>query len=624
MLEKIKDGIFKIKSYWNTPPKGYDVSYREFVNLSLGFGGLSFISVLISWTMLSTSVFMMISYFKVSTGLVWLLSMVGAILGLIRAPILSMIIDNSNSKKGKFKPFLIWTAAFTVISFALIPYIPNQWNGNIVMSLNIPAIPLMGVTEASVINISFAVIVLFILLQVGSFFNTLLTQAFMGIEQTISTVAQERANIGAFKGLISNIPASVINVIMPVVAGIFFAESGHMLNINMYRIFFPICAAGGLALVLFTYYGTEEKVVVNKKYVAKVKFFEGARELSRNKYFWILTSLSIFVSIRGYSNITNWITQFSFFTAKEKTFAGLYCTTLLMNALVIGMVLGPAFVKKYGKKNVLSVSNTGYAVMVLIQLLVYRNPYLILFVTLIQNIFNGFFFFSTVMVSDVLDYQQWKTGKRLEGFWQNYSGFILTIATIFTSILLPIFLSFGGIGFGDDYNVVLLNKTLRDNAYKYQTLLALIGSVLAMIPIFFYDLSEDKHAKYVKVLKLRAAVDNYSDNELSNHDVLNVKEILDYAETSEDAFLNEEISKYDCLDKIIVNYEQVFAETEAAKERERQAELERNIELEEKKLDYKLEKAQKRAQKKNLPFDKDKFIQDFTEHSRYLNQKYML
>ena len=47
LTEKVSDGFFKLKTYWKKPPKGYYVSYKEFVNLSLGFGISSFLSVMI-------------------------------------------------------------------------------------------------------------------------------------------------------------------------------------------------------------------------------------------------------------------------------------------------------------------------------------------------------------------------------------------------------------------------------------------------------------------------------------------------------------------------------------------------------------------------------------------------
>jgi hypothetical protein len=75
---------------------------------------------------------------------------------------------------------------------------------------------------------------------------------------------------------------------------------------------------------------------------------------------------------------------------------------------------------------------------------------------------------------------------------------ITTVLGIFTGMLAPAFLAVGGIGFADEISQALQNETLRNSAYKYQTLLSLIGSILAIIPLFFYDLTEKKHADYVR------------------------------------------------------------------------------------------------------------------------------
>jgi len=613
LKEKVSDIAFKLKSYWNKPPKGYDVSYKEFVNFALGFGGLSFLGVVVQWTTLAASVHMMISYFKVSTGLIWLLGMVGAAIALVRAPILSMIIDNSNSKKGKFKPFLIWTVIASFICFCLIPFIPESWNGVRVMGFMLPAIPIMGVTESSQITLSAAVLVVFLMQQLGSFFYTLLTQAMAGIEQTISTVAQERANIGSIKGLISNVPASIVGIILPILAGSVFAGvgGGGWNSIQMYRWVFPFCAVGALVCIFFTVKGTQERVVVNKKYVARVKFWEGAKELSKNKYFWIITIFNIVVGIRNLTNLSTWITQYSFVSDSAKTIVGLYCTTLLMNALVIGMVTGPILIKKLGKRKVLLFSNIGFAVFVLIQFLVYKQPALILAAAFFQNIFGGYHFISGIMVSDILDYQQWKTGKRLEGFWQNYSGVIATVIGIFVGMLAPLFLSMAGVGFGDDISEKLKDTSSREQIYKYQTLLALIGSIITIVPIIFYDLSEKKHANYVRALRIRAAADNFADGELQDADVLKLKEIADDAKESGDAFVLDELRRHASIEEILSKVDEVAAREEARRLKEEEEERARVAELYAKKLAVRTEAARKKAKKKNLPFDSEKFCADY-------------
>lgn len=553
---KLKNGIHSLKNHWKTPPAGYYVNYKEFLSMALGSGSISFLSVIISWTTIAINIPMMISYFKVSTGFIFIAGIVASLFGLVRAPILSMMIDNSNSKKGKFKPFLPWTSILTVLCFTFIPFIPEAWVENILFSFDIPSIPIFAVS-ASHIEVSLASLVMFLLIQIGTFFYTLLNQCLVGIEQTISPVSQERANIGAFKGLISNIPSSVVNIIIPLVAGIVYASSENpMNNIALYRWAFPICGIGGIAFVFFAYFGTEERVVVHKEYVAKVKFSEGAKQLFGNKYFWIITVFNIAVGIRGNINMYLWICNYAI-GGQSGAFALTVCNMVLNNALVPGMLVGPWLIKKLGKRNVMLLSTAGFTVMAFMQLLTLKSPYLMLVAIFFQNLFNGLSYIATIMVPDVLDYQQWKTGKRLEGFWQNCNAFVMTFCGIFTSALMPLFMSFGGVGFGDNIDTALKNPEIMYGTFKSVTWLGIIASVICVVPIFFYDLSEKKHADIIRILKIRAVVQNCKNNELSEADITDFAEIADYAIKNKNRFVLDELNCHSETEFILKNQSQV-------------------------------------------------------------------
>lgn len=547
---KIKIGVATLKKHWKTPLDGYYVNYKEFLNMALGCGSVSFMSVIISWTTIAINIPMMISYFKVSTGFIFIAGIVASIFGLIRAPILSMMIDNSNSKKGKFKPFLPWTSVLTVLCFTFIPFIPEAWVEHILFGFDIPSIPVFAVA-ASHIDVSLGSLLMFLLIQIGTFFYTLLTQCLVGIEQTISPVSQERANIGAFKGLVSNLPSSIVNIIIPLVAGIVFGSSDNpMNNIELYRWAFPLCGIGGILFVFFAYFGTEERTVVHKEYVAKVKFSEGAKQLFTNKYFWIITIFNIVVGIRGNINMYLWICNYAI-GGQSGAFALTVCNMVLNNALIPGMLLGPWLIKKMGKRNVMLISTAGFTVMAFMQLFTLKSPYLMLFAIFFQNLFNGLSYISGIMVPDVLDYQQWKTGKRLEGFWQNCNAFVMTLCGLFTSALMPLFMSFGGVGFGDNIDTALKNPDIMYGTFKSVTWLGIIASVICVIPVIFYDLSEKRHADYICALKIRAVVANYKNNEAAEDDIAALQKIVQAATAEKNMFILDELSKFECIDTII-------------------------------------------------------------------------
>ena len=115
----------------------------------------------------------------------------------------------------------------------------------------------------------------------------------------------------------------------------------------LYRWAFPICGIGGILFVFFAYFGTEERTVVHKQYVAKVKFTEGAKQLLTNKYFWIITIFSIAVGVRGNINMYLWICNYAI-GGQNGAFVLTICNMLLNNALIPGMLLGP-FDQKNGQ-----------------------------------------------------------------------------------------------------------------------------------------------------------------------------------------------------------------------------------------------------------------------------------
>lgn len=610
--KKVSDLLFKAKTYWKKPQPGYQVSIKEFVAFAIGAGGPSFMSVLVSFTTIATSVNIMVSYFGLTTGLAWILGIFGSAIALIRAPILSLIIDNSKSKRGKFKPFLLLSTIGAAVCFCLIPFTPSVFTTRTAFSFEMFAIPILNI-EQDTVNVTVGVIAVFTLNQIGLFFHTLMTQCVTGIEQNITVVAQERANIQAFKGLICNIPGSLVNMLIPVLAGAFFtsgtdASSSGYNNINLYRWVFPFCAVGSIILIMFMVRGTQERAVVSKQKHLKSNLGKNIWQLTKNKYFWIINIFNVAIGIRALANITSWLQQYTYESGLGKTLIGLYCTTLLMNVLVIGMVTGPLFIKKFGKKKVLLVTSIMYSGAIGLQFLAYNRPIIILLTQLLQNIASGYAYAAIIMVSDVLDYHQYKTGNRVEGTWQNYSSVIMTVLGIFTSLLSPIFLQFAGVKFSDFLPDKLQDETMRYEIYKYQTLLALIASVFCVLPILFYDLSEKKHAEIIKALYIRAAIDNYIDHELEDKDVLSLKEAMDYYEETKSPLIGKELERENAkeiVNEILSRYDEVKASVDAKIRSEAISDFVRDCELAFKRTDNLVSIARKNAQKKNVPFDED-------------------
>ncbi len=615
MKEKLIGGYYKLKEYWRRPPQGYQVSYKEIAAFTAGVASTSFMNIFTAWVGLVATLPLMNAYFRMTPGLVLILGWVGAIITLIRSPIFSMIIDNSNSKKGKFKPFLLWPTAVSAVSYCLIPFIPRGWMDAVAFEMPLPIIPYLN-GEADTLIFSWGIIAMFVLLQIGISFSQFTAQAITGIQQTITSNSQERTNINSVHSTLGQIPSSVINTILPIIAVWVAGESGQYQPL-IYRIFFPVCGVGAFFCVLMTYLHTKERAVLSVNNVAKVGFVQGIKALAKNKYFWLMILYSAFTGFRGVINFYQWICMYSIGGNLGGVLYGVL-SAVLGTAYLPALILGPMVYKKVGKKKAICFGNLFFVLMAAIQLLVCKSyPVIALFCIYGQNFTLGIAIVTTVMTSDALDYEQYRSGLRLEGTWTNYFNIILTVVGLFTGILSPLFLSFAGIKLTDEFDVVFRNTDTLSNAYFYYTLLGLIGAVLASIPFFFWDLDEKKHADIVRVLHIRAAETDLKDGCLTDDDILNIKAVLDAYEGGSDFLKKNVDEKREVCNKVMEFYDEAKARCDREKFLSDRNIFLSNLAVEEKRLESQVEK----RKRKGGDFDEEKFRADFIASSRFMKDK---
>ncbi len=117
------------------------------------------------------------------------------------------------------------------------------------------------------------------------------------------------------------------------------------------------------------------------------------------------------------------------------------------------------------------------------------------------------------VTADVFDYQQWKTGKRLEGFITQFSGMLVTGAGLLLNLILPWF--YEKYGLENDYTV-LYNESVRTPIFNVMIITTIISCVLSVIPMLFYDMSEKKQAQMIEDLKIRAQKEDSAESVKSN------------------------------------------------------------------------------------------------------------
>lgn len=335
----------------------------------------------------------------------------------------------------------------------------------------------------------------------------------------MSPDTKERAWIIEISSFIYSLAPAMVNPVMPLI--------GALDDIGTYRKSAPIFCLIVLALSMICVFGTKEKVIVPKRYVPKVGFFEGLRKVCKNKYFWILNgSAWINFLSGGYGSLFQWIFYYSMNNST------LYALMVLIRgeASVPGMLLGAPLVNKLGKRKVCLFS----LICMTIMLLCFDNYILAFIMMFLKDIFGAVsIVYTPAMKADIIDYQQYKTGDRLEGFIDRTGVLFSSIIGIGTGYVIPYILKLNGLT--DNYSD-LYNADFRNPIVEIMIFLAIVGTILSLIPFLFYDLNEDKRSGMITVLKLRALLTYYHHGDMTEENLIDTVEEINATL----AYLNQE------------------------------------------------------------------------------------
>ena len=470
LINKALNTVRDIPTYWNKAPEGKHISYKEFFAYSFGGIGVNTINSLFAYVSFSANCLLIGSAYGIDPVHLGWMSMVVILFNLLKTPVVSMLIDNTNTKYGKFRPYLLWSGIPTAILITLTAYIPNS------------------------MNYTAKWVLLCFIYTFAVAFQSVYTLSFTSIAKVLTPDSNERTSLLSISQFIYSLGPSIVNIILPVLAGLM----GGMTNFTVYRVMFPILSVIGLVLSLWTFRGTEEKIVVPKNYVAKVRFSEGIKSLYKNKYFWLYYMYTILGGMK-YS-IGGILTWYCAYVLQNDAVLGLM-NAIIGTASVPGMLLSPVLAKKIGKKNCLILFNVMRAVFTGLMFFTSDSPV----------IFLGAFYFATLavggdavisasMTADIFDYQQWKTGQRLEGFITQFGGMMVSGIGLATGLILPYFYRYYGLH--QDYTV-LFDETVRGPIFNVMIIATIISCILAVVPVLFYDLSEKQLAAIAKELEDR-------------------------------------------------------------------------------------------------------------------------
>lgn len=520
--QKIGSLIDNVRYYWNDPPKGKYMNFKEIAAYAVGGIGSYFIISMGMALLVSTTNMIVGGAIGIAPMDMYVLYLISTLANIPLTAIRANKVDNTRGKGGKYRPYLISMgipSAIISIVYVWFPY-------NALYSIFTQ--PMLGKDGGYVAK---CVVVLLLNLGLQYYFN-FFNDAYTNLIHVLSPNTQERTDVLAIKSVVYSLAPSIMNIVLPIIAQV--AANNNLYDIKVYRISYPIFAIVGMLLTVVVYANTKEKIVQAKTHTIQISFIDSFKAVAKNKYFWII-ALAGWIGFleSAYGNILTWSFNYGH-TCNGAQFAVIQ--TLIGNASLWGMLLAPVCIRKWGKKNVLVAVNLGNVVCILAMIIDMRNIWW-LFICVYFNWLVGAFeqITTPAIQADIRDYQQYRTGERIDGMFAT----VLTIGnlvTLLTSSVLPmVYEKYGvyeGNGYASSFDILDVNTGDPNLLYKLMSVLIIMaaaGAFLNTVPYFFYDFNEKKQKSVIRVLKIRSLFEDYGNNALDNHKIV---EAIDLVEKS--------------------------------------------------------------------------------------------
>lgn len=537
-FEKLKNTASNAKVYWKRPMPGRYMPFKEIFAYSFGGIGIYFLIYCVGQLTLSTQNVIIGNAIGINPEMMYALYIISLVVSFPATGLRATIIDNARSKKGKYRPYLLYMAlpaCLLVIGMVMVPYekIESQLlKGAIVLFFNIGF----------------------------QFFYMFFYDSYENLIMVLSPDTTERSDVLGIKSVVYSLAPSIATAILPLAAKAL--TDNNMYDMKLYRVLFPPFAILGVIAAVYIFSNTEEKIVQARTHVVHIKFLDAIRAVAKNKLFWVISLAGWVGFLEGtYGNMLSWAYSYHNDPENGGISAGLYTivTMVVSNANMWGMIAAPFAIRKWGKKNVLIVTNAinAFCLMLLYPVVKIMPDKMILYIALVlffNYLMTSFGVILTPAVNaDIRDYQQYITGERIDGMFAAV-GLIGTIITAATSGIVPsVYKSLGindtvvreraaeifalhperfkgGIDevINNSWNVLYINDIFKQ-VFIVVVILSAVGAVMNVIPYFFYDMTEQRQRAIVKVLQLRAMFEDFGNGLLNDKDIVSTIDMIEFS-----------------------------------------------------------------------------------------------
>lgn len=525
-------GIGLFRNNWKTPPEGRYMSIKEITSLSVGGIGVKLIVHCISQMIIATNNTLLGNTIGIDAKSLYVIYIIGLLSSFPLTGLRANMIDNARSMKGKYRPYLISMGIPTVIIGTIMILLPYE-----TMTLFWKCFWVL------LCNIGF------------QFFYNFMNDAYDSLINVLSPNSIERSDVLSIRCIVENLSPSIANIFFPIIAKLITGQD-TLYDLRVYRALFPPLLFAGFLISIIAYVNTEEKIVRPKKHIVQVRFSDAFRAVASNKYFWIISLAGWMGFLEGaFASIMGWMYHY-----QSACSAGQYAviTAIAGNASFWPNIVAPFFIRKYGKKKIILFSNVLNIGLIALMLPVVRMTgtthiiWMLLFCSFINQFITSLGHLITPSINaDIRDYQQYISGERIDGMF-GAVGLIGNVISIVTSSVLPIIYDKAGLNASTAVSLGYSANNVYDVLYNHEyfvnissvlVIASVIGAVMNVIPMFFYDFTETKQKAMMRVLKIRAAFEDKDTDSLTDDSRAEAVMIIDNAKTYSDKTASSEKTK---------------------------------------------------------------------------------
>ncbi len=431
--------------------------------LSFGLGGSAsnFIWMMVGLYLL----YFYTDIFGIPAAVAGTLFLVARVFDAINDPLMGYIADQTRTKWGKFRPYILFGSIPLAIVF--------------ILAFSTPDLPLTG-------KITYAVVT-YVLLGI---LYTVVNIPYTSLTATITQNTNERASLASFMLITTYITVLVIAVATIPLVNLFPTEQeGFRNTVAIYAII-------SFILFMLCFAGTREKPELRSK--KRQSFINHFKMIPQNKYLLILISAIFFTSAANEMRTTTAIYFFKYNVGDETVYPLFMAAVIL--AMICGAILTPILARKLGSKRNLYYLATLLTLPYLGILFVpYDNVMTIIAIATSGSIGSGMtIVLNWSMLPDTIEYGELKTGIRGEGIVYASINFTNKLAYAVGGSLCGFLLSWSGF----IPNVAQTAQTQQIITYML-VLFPFFAAIIAVAIISFYKIDEKFYGEMIDQINAR-------------------------------------------------------------------------------------------------------------------------